>query len=50
MTNLGKMADKEGLVELHIVLDMVEKVMDKVKDVKNEYKLDLLMLVLMDQV
>jgi len=35
---------------LHIVLDMVEKVMDKVKDVKNEYKLDLLMLVLMDQV
>jgi hypothetical protein len=44
------MVDKEGLVELHIVLDMVEKVMDKVKDVKNEYKLDLLMLVLMDQV
>jgi hypothetical protein len=50
MTNLGKMVDKEGLVEFHIVLDMVEKVMDKVKDVKNEYKLDLLMLVLMDQV
>jgi hypothetical protein len=50
MTNFGKMVDKEGLVELHIVLDMVEKVMDKVKDVKNEYKLDLLMLVLMDQV
>ena len=44
------MVDKEELVELHIVLDMVEKVMDKVKDVKNEYKLDLMMLVLMDQV
>jgi len=50
MTNLGKMVDKEGLVELHTVLDMVEKVMDKVKDVKNEYKLDFLMLVLMGQV
>jgi len=44
------MVDKEGLVELHTVLDMVEKVMDKVKDVKNEYKLDFLMLVLMGQV
>lgn len=44
------MVDKEELMVLHIVLDMVEKVMDKVKDVKNEYKLDLLMLVLMDQV
>jgi hypothetical protein len=44
------MIDKEELVELHIVLDMVEKVMDKVKDVKNECKLDLLILVLMDQV
>jgi hypothetical protein len=34
------MVDKEELVELHIVLDMVEKVMDKVKAVKNEYKQD----------
>jgi hypothetical protein len=31
--NLDKMIDKEELVELHIVLDMVEKVMDKLKDV-----------------
>lgn len=44
------MVDKEEVVVLHIVLDMVEKVMDKVKDVMNEYKLDLLMLVLLDQV
>jgi hypothetical protein len=44
------MVDKEELVELHIVLDMMEKVMDKVKDVKNEYKLDLMMLVLLYQV
>jgi len=44
------MIDKEEQVELHIVLDMVEKVMDKVKAVKNEYKQDLLMLVLLDQV
>jgi hypothetical protein len=44
------MIDKEELVELHIVLDMVEKVMDKVKDVKNDYKLDLLMMVWLDQV
>jgi hypothetical protein len=44
------MIDKEELVELHIVLDMVEKVLDKVKDVKNEYKLVLLMLLLLDQV
>jgi hypothetical protein len=43
-----KMVDKEEPVELHIVLDMVEKVMDKVKDVTNVYKLDLL--VLMGQV
>jgi hypothetical protein len=44
------MVDKEEPVELHIVLDMVEKVMDRVKDVKNEHKLDSLMLVLLDQV
>jgi hypothetical protein len=44
------MVDKEELVELHIVLNMMEKVMDKVKDVKNEYKLDLMMLVLLYQV
>lgn len=44
------MVDKEELVELHIVLDMVEKVMDKLKDVKNEHKLDFLMLVLLGQV
>jgi hypothetical protein len=44
------MVDKEEQVELHNVLDMVEKVKDKVKDVKNGYTLDLLMMVLMDQV
>jgi hypothetical protein len=31
------MVDKEEQVELHNVLDMVEKVKDKVKDVKNDY-------------
>ncbi len=44
------MVDMEEPVELHNVLDMVEKVMDKVKDVKNDYKLDLLMMVWLDQV
>jgi hypothetical protein len=44
------MVDMEELVELHNVIDMVEKVMDKVEDVKNDYKLDLLMMVWLDQV
>jgi hypothetical protein len=44
------MVDMEEPVELHNVLDTVEKVMDKVKDVKNDYKLDLLMMVWLDQV
>jgi hypothetical protein len=44
------MVDMEELVDLHVVMNMVEKVMDKVKDVMNEYKLDLLMMVLLNQV
>jgi hypothetical protein len=37
------MIDKEEQVEVHVVLDMVEKVLDIIKDVMNGYKLDLLM-------
>jgi len=37
------MIDKEEQVEVDAVLDMVEKVLDRVKDVMNEYKLDLSM-------
>jgi hypothetical protein len=38
------MIDKEELEEVHVVLDMVEKVLDILKDVVNEYNLDLLMI------
>jgi hypothetical protein len=34
------MIDKEELVEVHIVMDMVEKVLDIIKDVMNEYKMN----------
>jgi hypothetical protein len=37
------MIDKEELLEVHVVMDMEEKVLDIIKDVTNEYKLDLLM-------
>ncbi len=34
------MIDKEELVEVHVVMDMVEKVLDIIKDVMNEYKMN----------
>ena len=49
-TNLGKMVDRVEPAELRNVFDMVGKVMDTVEDVENDYKLDLLLLVSMDQV
>ena len=49
MTNVDKMLGKEELVEVHVALDKVEKVMDKLRDVKNEYKPGFLMLVLLGQ-
>jgi hypothetical protein len=33
----------EEQVKVHVVLDMVEKVLDIKEDVKNEYKLNLLL-------
>jgi len=44
------MVDRVEPVELRNVLDMVGKVMDTVEDVENDYKVDLLLLVSMDQV
>jgi hypothetical protein len=37
------MIDTGEQVEVHVVMDMVEKVLDIIKDVMNEYKLDLMM-------
>jgi hypothetical protein len=37
------MIDMEEQAEVHVVFDMVEKALDIIKDVMNEYKLDLLM-------
>jgi hypothetical protein len=37
------MIDKEEPLEVHVVMDMEGKVLDIIKDVTNEYKLDLLM-------
>jgi hypothetical protein len=37
------MIDMEEQVEVHFLFDMVEKELDIIKDVMNEYKLDLLM-------
>jgi hypothetical protein len=39
------MVDMEELLALHNDFDMVEKVMDKVEDVTNDYNLDFLMMV-----
>jgi hypothetical protein len=43
MTNLDNMIDKEELLEVHVVMDMVEKVLDIIKDVLNEYMLHLML-------
>jgi hypothetical protein len=37
------MIDTEELLEVHVVMDMVEKVPDIIKDVMNEYKMNLTM-------